>query len=154
MKTDRRAVVALLGAATSARGALAKIRPALGTAEVHFRIATEPRLQIGTEVQIEIRRAVDQTAHQTEARVLSCDLSNDRAIYFFRLPSGVASVLGMLFNHREAVRVVPAPGDEGELEQAVQDAFAQAVTATDHHMDAMEIHRALEVSFDNRAPDL
>lgn len=48
---------------------------------------------------------------------------------------------------RFAGGVVPAPGDEGELEQAVQDAFAQAVTATDHHMDAMEIHRALEAIF-------
>lgn len=121
MKTDRRAVVALLGTATNARGALAKIRPALGTAEVHFRIATEPRLQIGTEVQIEIRRAVDQTAHQTEARVLSCDLSNDRAIYFFRLPSGVASVLGMLFNQREAVRVVPAPGEPVRVQVRLGD---------------------------------
>jgi len=121
MKTSRRAAVTLMGPQHNVRGALAKIRPALGTAEVHFRIATEPRLQIGTEVHIEIRRTVDQIAHQTEARVLSCDLSKDRAIYFFRLPSGVASVLGMLFNQREAVRVVPAPGEPVRVQVRLGD---------------------------------
>lgn len=121
MKSPRRATVTLLGSHASARGALAKIRPAQGTAEVHFRLADEPRLQIGTEVQVEIRRSNDQTAHQTEARVLSCDLSEDRAIYFFRLPSGVASVLGMLFNQREAVRVVPAPGEPVRVQVRLGD---------------------------------
>ncbi len=41
----------------------------------------------------------------------------------------------------------PTPGDGGALEQAVQDALAKAVTETDRHMDAMEIHRALEAIF-------
>lgn len=121
MRMDRRATVALLGSHANARGALAKIRPALGTAEIHFRIAADPRLQIGSEVQLEIHRAVDQTAHQTEARVLSCDLHTDRAVYFFRLPSGVASVLGMLFNQREAVRVVPAPGEPVRVQVRIGD---------------------------------
>jgi len=121
MKSSRRAVVNLLGGASNARGALAKIRPALGTAEVHFRIADEPRLQIGSELRLEIRRTADQTAHQTEARVLSADLKPDRAVYFFRLPSGVASVLGMLFNQREAVRVVPAPGEPVRVQVRLGD---------------------------------
>ena len=121
MNSSSRAVVTLLGSRSGAKGVLAKIRPALGTAEIHFRIATEPRLQIGSELHLEIRRTVDQTAHQTEARVLSCDLTPDRAIYFFRLPSGVASVLGMLFNQRDAVRVVPAPGEPVRVQVRLGD---------------------------------
>jgi hypothetical protein len=121
MNSSSRAVVTLLGSRSGAKGVLAKIRPALGTAEIHFRIATEPRLQIGSELRLEIRRTADQTAHQTEARVISCDLTSDRAIYFFRLPSGVASVLGMLFNQRDAVRVVPAPGEPVRVQVRLGD---------------------------------
>ena len=111
----------LLGSHSNARGALAKIRPALGTSEVHFRLANDPRLQIGSEVTIEIKRASDQTAHQTSARVVSCDLKDDRVIYFFKLPSGVGSVLGMLFNQRSAVRVVPAPGEPVRVQVRMKD---------------------------------
>ncbi len=121
MKNDRRAVVTLMGSHLNARGALAKIRPALGTAEVHFRVSSDPRLQIGTEVAIEIRRATDQTAHQTTARVISCDQKPDRAVYFFKLPSGVGSALGMLFNQRAAVRVVPAPGEPVRVQVRMKD---------------------------------
>ena len=113
--------MSLLGPHTSARGALAKIRPTLGTAEVHFRLAEDPRLQIGSEVVVEIARAAGPTKHQTEARVISCDLKPDRAVYFFKLPSGVASVLGMLFNQREAVRVVPAPGEPVRVQVRMGD---------------------------------
>jgi hypothetical protein len=121
MKSERRAVVTLLGSHSSARGALAKIRPALGTSEVHFRLVDDPRLQIGSEVAIEIKRSSDQTAHQTSARVISCDLKADRAVYFFKLPSGVGSVLGMLFNQRSAVRVVPAPGEPVRVQVRMKD---------------------------------
>jgi len=113
--------VSLIGPSTGPRGVLAKIRPALGTAEIHFRLANEPRLQIGSEIRFEIRRSSDQAAHQTGARVISCDLTSDRAIYFCRLPSGVASVLGMLFNQREAVRVVPAPGEPVRVQVRLGD---------------------------------
>jgi hypothetical protein len=121
MKNDRRAVVTLLGSHSNTRGALAKIRPALGTAEVHFRLTNDPRLQIGTETKIEIGRASDQTASTTTARVVSCDLKADRAVYFFRLPSGVGSALGMLFNQRSAVRVVPAPGEPVRVQIRMKD---------------------------------
>ena len=125
MKNDKRALVTLLGSPLNSRGALAKIRPALGTAEVHFRLASDPRLQIGSEVAIEIRRSSDQAAHQaahrTSARVISCDLKTDRAVYFFKLPSGVGSVLGMLFNQRSAVRVVPAPGEPVRVQVRMKD---------------------------------
>jgi len=121
MRNDRRAVVSLLGPRNAARGALAKIRPALGTAEVHFRLAEDPRLQIGSEVVVEIARTAGPTKHQTEARAISCDLKTDRAVYFFRLPSGVASVLGMLFNQRDAVRVVPAPGEPVRVQVRMGD---------------------------------
>ena len=113
--------MSLIGSNTSSKGVLAKIRPALGTAEIHFRLAEEPRRQIGSEIKLEIRRVADQTAHQTDARVISCDLTPDRAVYFFRLPSGVASVLGMLFNQRDAVRVVPAPGEPVRVQVRLGD---------------------------------
>ena len=121
MKNDKRATVSLLGSHANARGALAKIRPALGTAEVHFRLTGDPRLQIGSEVAIEIGRPSDQNTHQTSARVVSCDIKPDRAVYFFKLPSGVGSVLGMLFNQREAVRVVPAPGEPVRVQVRMGD---------------------------------
>jgi len=42
---------------------------------------------------------------------------------------------------------VPEPGEGGDLEQAVQDACAEAARSLELHVESMEIHRALEAIF-------